>query len=192
MGDPFDPRKLVRPHAGNRRLRRRSDELPRSARTPSTCAFSQRGADVAVDDLAAKIYSPDQLHEMLPECDFVAITAPLTPQTRKMIGAKEIALMKSTAVLINVGRGPIVDQAALVQALQNKKIRGAALDVFEVEPLCPSVIRCGQLDNVYVSPHNADRTYTKRDSATEFFIENFNRFRDGQPLLNIVDKHAGY
>ncbi len=146
---------------------------------------------VGPDDLAEKIYSPDQLHEMLPECDFVAITAPLTPQTRKMIGAKEIALMKPMAVLINVGRGPIVDQAALVDALQHKKIRGAALDVFEVEPL-PEGDPLWLLDNVYVSPHNADRTYTKRDSATEFFIENFKRFRDGQPLLNIVDKHAGY
>ena len=146
---------------------------------------------VAPDDLAEKIYSPDQLHEMLPQCDFVAITAPLTPQTRHMIGAKEIALLKSTAVLINVGRGPIIDQAALVDALQHKKIRGAALDVFEVEPL-PEGDPLWQLDNVYVSPHNADRTYTKRDSATEFFIENFKRFRGGQPLLNIVDKHAGY
>ena len=99
--------------------------------------------------------------------------------------------MKPSAVLINVGRGPIIDQAALVTALQEKRIRGAALDVFEIEPLPPGD-PLWQLDNVYVSPNNADRTYTKRDSATEFFIENFKRFRDGQPLLNIVDKHAGY
>lgn len=143
------------------------------------------------DDLIEKFYAPEQLREMMSECDYVAITAPLTAETRKMIGAAEIAAMKSTAVLINVGRGAVIDEAALIAALEAKKIRGAALDVFETEPL-PESSPLFKLDNVFVSPHTADRTQNSRLRATEFFVQNFIRFRNGEPLQNVVDKHAGY
>ena len=108
-----------------------------------------------------------------------------------MIGAGQIAAMKPTAVLINVGRGAIVDEAALAQALQSKKLRGAALDVFATEPL-PSDSPLYDLDNVLISPHCADDLPDSRENAIAFFVDNFERFRKGEPLQNVVDKHAGY
>jgi phosphoglycerate dehydrogenase-like enzyme len=99
--------------------------------------------------------------------------------------------MKPTAVVINVGRGPVIDETALVKALQDRRIRGAALDVFDTEPL-PQSHPLWKLDNVLLSPHCADHTEGWLEQAVEFFIGNFRRFADGQPLLNLVDKRAGY
>lgn len=143
------------------------------------------------DPLVDRAYAPAQLHEMLAECDYVAIAAPLTAETRGMIGAAQIAVMKPTAVLINVGRGLIVDEPALIAALESNKIRGAALDVFAKEPLPPEH-PFYKLENVLLSPHTADRSPESRSGAVEFFLENFERYRKGEPLQNIVDKHAGY
>jgi phosphoglycerate dehydrogenase-like enzyme len=143
------------------------------------------------DPLVDQAFAPSQLNEMLAECDYVAITAPLTAETRGMIGAPQIAAMKSSAVLINVGRGAIVDEAALVAALESQKIRGAALDVFTTEPL-PAGHPFYGLQNVLLSPHTADRSPESRVRAVDFFVQNFERFRIGEPLENIVNKHAGY
>ena len=108
-----------------------------------------------------------------------------------MVGEKELARMKPTAVIINVGRGPVIDEAALVQALQRKRILGAALDVFDTEPL-PAGHAFYGLENVLLSPHTADHTPGWIESAVEFFLDNFERFRTGEPLRNLVDKRAGY
>jgi phosphoglycerate dehydrogenase-like enzyme len=108
-----------------------------------------------------------------------------------MIGAAEIGGMKPTAVIINVGRGPVIVESALIEALEQGRIRGAALDVFETEPLPPGH-PFYRLPNVLLSPHSADHTVGWIDLAMNQFIENFARFRDGQPLENIVDKKAGY
>jgi len=133
----------------------------------------------------------EKLMQALSESDFVAISAPLTPETRGMIGAAQIAAMKASAVIINVGRGAIIDETALLQALASKQIRGAALDVFATEPLPPDH-PFYNLDNLLISPHCADDLPDSRERAITFFVENFERFRKGEPLQNVVDKHAGY
>jgi phosphoglycerate dehydrogenase-like enzyme len=127
----------------------------------------------------------------MAESDYVVVAAPLTPLTRGMLGAAEIAAMKPTAVLINVGRGPVVNEAALVAALEQGHIRGAALDVFDTEPL-PAEHPFYRLENVLLSPHCADNTPDWLEGAMRFFLENLERFRAGQALLNPVDKNRGY
>jgi len=99
--------------------------------------------------------------------------------------------MKPTAVFINVGRGATVDEDALIDALRHHRIRGAALDVFDVEPLPPEH-PLWQLDNVLISPHTADRTSDSHARAMQFFLENLRRFRAGESLENVVDKGEGY
>ena len=136
-------------------------------------------------------YPPTQITEMLAGCDYVAATAPLTPETRGLIGASQITAMKPTAVIINVGRGPVIDEAALIGALESGKIRGAALDVFDTEPL-PAGHPFYRLRNVLLSPHSADHTPFNRERAVDFFVDNFERFQKGEPLQNMVDKRAGY
>ena len=128
---------------------------------------------------------------MLPECDYVAVTAPLTPETKGLIGAREFALMKPEAVILNVGRGPVIDEPAMIEALRSKRIRGAALDVFDVEPLPPDS-PFWSLDNVLLSAHCADHVDGWVESAVVFFLQQFERWRIGQPLRNVVDKRAGY
>jgi phosphoglycerate dehydrogenase-like enzyme len=128
---------------------------------------------------------------MMPLCDYVAVAAPLTPDTKGMLGEAEIAAMKPTGVVINVGRGPVIDEAALIRALQEKRIRGAALDVFDQEPL-PENHPYWSMDNLLLSPHCADHTEGWVEDAMQMFIKNFLRFHKGEPLLNVVDKRAGY
>jgi phosphoglycerate dehydrogenase-like enzyme len=99
--------------------------------------------------------------------------------------------MKSNAILINVGRGTLVDEAALICALEKGQIRGAALDVFEIEPL-PSGHPFYHMQNILLSPHSTDHTSGWRERAVQFFLDNLERFIKGQPLNNIVDKKAGY
>jgi phosphoglycerate dehydrogenase-like enzyme len=99
--------------------------------------------------------------------------------------------MKRTAVIMNVGRGQVIDEHALIQALESNRIRGAALDVFAVEPL-PAGHPFWRLSNVLLSPHTADRVEGFLDPAFNCFFENLNRFRKGEALVNVVDKHAGY
>lgn len=151
----------------------------------------KRPAESQGDPWADQVYGLSQLEEMLPLCDYVIAAAPLTPETRGMIGDAAFAVMKPEAVLINVGRGPVVDEAALARALESGRIRGAALDVFEVEPL-PAGHPFYRLENVLLSPHCADHTRDWLDQAMLFFLDNFARYRAGQPLLNIVDKQRGY
>jgi phosphoglycerate dehydrogenase-like enzyme len=143
------------------------------------------------DPLAERIYGPEGLVEMISRSDYVVAAAPLTPETVGMIGAPELAAMKPDAVLINVGRGPVIQEAALVEALSEKRIKGAALDVFDTEPL-PQGHPFYKLENVLLSPHCADHTPDWLDQAMRFFLEQFERFRKGEPLKNVVDKKMGY
>jgi phosphoglycerate dehydrogenase-like enzyme len=144
-----------------------------------------------VDPLAERIYPTEARCEMLARCDYVVITAPLTPETRGMMGAAEIAAMKREAVVVNVGRGPVVDEAALIEALSRGLIKGAALDVFEREPVPEGHAFYG-LENVLLSPHSADHTPDWLERAMRQFLEQFERFRKGEPLANVVDKTLGY
>lgn len=143
------------------------------------------------DPIVEKSFSTADRAEMLAGVDYLLLAAPLTPDTRGLVGAAELSAMKPSAVIMNVGRGPVIDEAALIDALKSGKIRGAALDVFDKEPL-PEGHPFWAMENVLISPHCADHTSTWTDEALQFFLENLNRFQTGQPLLNIVDKHSGY
>jgi phosphoglycerate dehydrogenase-like enzyme len=128
---------------------------------------------------------------MIAQCDYLVVTAPLTPETRGMIGAREFAAMKPGAVVINVGRGPVIDEPAMIEALAGKRILGAALDVFTTEPLPPGH-PFFQFENLLLSPHSADHTPDWLERAMQFFLTQFERFAKGEPLRNVVDKHRGY
>lgn len=135
--------------------------------------------------------SPSALRELLQASDYVVLSTPLTPETRGMIGTGELQLMKPSAVIINVGRGPVIDESALIAALSERRIRGAALDVFDEEPL-PDGHPFYKLDNVLLSPHSADHTVGWEELALRGFLKNYERFVKGEPLADIVDKKAGY
>jgi phosphoglycerate dehydrogenase-like enzyme len=152
---------------------------------------TRRHPPEAPDPLIERYYRPAGLHAMLALCDYVVVAAPLTPETRHMIGDAEFAAMKPTAVLINVGRGPVVDSDALVRALTRKQIKGAGLDVVEPEPL-PTGHPLYGMENVLLSPHSADQVAGWKDDAMRFFLEQYARFEKNEPLLNVVDKRLGY
>ena len=107
--------------------------------------------------------------EILRESDFVCLHCTLNPTSAKMIGEKELNMMKPTAFLINTARGPLVEEAALVKALQSKKIAGAALDVFEVEPL-PETSKLRKFDNVFLAPHNANSSLAARNKVNKLTV----------------------
>ena len=140
----------------------------------------------------SKIHPPAQVGELLAESDFVAVTAPLTPETRGLIGAKELKRMKKTAFLINVGRGEHIDEAALIRALREKSIAGAALDVFQREPL-PKNSVLWRVPGLLVSPHYAGTYPDHMEKATRIFVENLGHFLAGKTskLKNVVDKQRG-
>jgi phosphoglycerate dehydrogenase-like enzyme len=152
----------------------------------------RRRPELTADDpLVDRVYGGDELEPLLAASDYLLVSAPLTNETRGMLGAVQLARMKSSAVLINLGRGPVVVEAALVDALRQEKIRGAALDVFDEEPL-PTGHPFYSLDNVLLSPHCADHTGTWMEEAMQLFVENLELFRAGKPLKNITDKNSGY
>jgi phosphoglycerate dehydrogenase-like enzyme len=144
-----------------------------------------------VDPLINQIYLPEQRTEMIAQCDYIVCAAPLTPETRGLVGEAEFAAMKPNAVIVNIGRGPVIDEAAMVRALTKKRIKGAALDVFDTEPL-PAGHPFYHLDNVLLSPHCADHTHDWTEQAMRFFLAQFDRFQQGKPLENIVNKKQGY
>ncbi len=154
-------------------------------------AHRKSPAPRAGDEHVDHVYGVGELHAMLPECDYVAVTAPLTPETVGMIGRSEFELMKPSAVILNVGRGPVIDEAAMIEALRTRRIRGAALDVFDKEPLPPDS-PFWELENVLLSAHCADHVEGWVEDAVVFFVEQFSRWRKGEPLRNVVNKLAGY
>lgn len=142
-------------------------------------------------DLFQRLYPVQAVRSMMKECDFVVVTVPLTPETRGMIGAAELDAMKPSAYLIHIARGGVVDQQALITALQERKIAGAALDVFPEEPL-PANNPLWRLNNVLISPHIAGMSDYYDERALALFIENIQRFLSGAPLLNRFDPEKGY
>jgi phosphoglycerate dehydrogenase-like enzyme len=151
----------------------------------------RRGPEGEKDALADEVWPLSRLGELLAEADDLVLALPLTPATHHLIGEKEIRALKPAAVFANVGRGATVDEKHLVQALEARRIKGAVLDVFEVEPL-PRESPLWGLDNVLLSPHTADHTRTWLLEASALFLRNLERFRRGQPLLNRVEKSLGY
>ncbi|MGB0014559.1 MAG: D-2-hydroxyacid dehydrogenase [Candidatus Sulfotelmatobacter sp.] len=152
---------------------------------------TKRHVPRSTDPLIDHFYKLEERREMIALCDYVVATAPLTEETRHMISDAEFAVMKPTAVVINVGRGPVIDEAALLRALTANRIKGAGLDVFEREPL-PAGHLLYKLENVLLSPHCADHTADWQDQAMLFFLQQYARFENGEPLKNIVNKRLGY
>ena len=142
-------------------------------------------------DPLVRMYGADQLRDMLSQSDYIVVTLPLTDETRGLIRETEFAVMKKNAVVINLGRGPTIEEQALIRALSEGRIRGAALDVFDEEPL-PQGHPFYSLENVLLSPHCADHTSDWLDNAMRFFLAQLQRFRSGEDLRNVVDKRAGY
>lgn len=138
-----------------------------------------------------ELYPPGELDQMLKESDFVVVTAPLTPETRGMIGEVALRSMKPSAYLINVARGPIVDQKALVRALKEGWIAGAGLDVVEIEPL-PADSELWDLPNVILSPHMAGTSDKRSYRVVALFCENLKRYLAGEQLRNVIDIRKAY
>jgi phosphoglycerate dehydrogenase-like enzyme len=131
------------------------------------------------------------MRQLLSESDFVVLSVPLTNETYRIIGEAELKAMKPTAYLINIGRGNLVDEEALIRALDEKRIGGAGLDVTATEPL-PTESRLWDFDNVILSPHVAGGMEDYMMQATELFCENLRRYLNGKKLLNVIDRKKGY
>ena len=143
-------------------------------------------------EYADELYPTSELSSALGEADYVALTLPGTPETQRLLDAGAIAAIKKGAYFANVGRGSVVDEAALVEALQSGHLSGAALDVFEVEPL-PEASPLWDLDNVIVSAHTTDVVPDLINAAqTDLFCENLRRYLAGEGLLNVLDKRLLY
>lgn len=139
------------------------------------------------------MFTPEELHHVLPECDYVVITLPLTPHTFQMFGEKEFRLMKNSSFIINIGRGEIVKEDELVEALQTGEIAGAGLDVFMKEPL-EETSPLWEMENVIITPHTSGSTehYTKR-VIEDIFLPNLVHYLEGKlPPVNLVDYSKGY
>jgi phosphoglycerate dehydrogenase-like enzyme len=142
-------------------------------------------------ELVEQIFHLHQFDVLLSKSDFVVLAVPLTAETRGLMNAARLAKMKADACLINVGRGPLIDEGALAGALREHKIAGAALDVFEKEPL-PADSPLWDLENVLITPHTAGLTEKLWERHYQLFSENLRRYLAQQPLLAVVDKQRGY
>jgi phosphoglycerate dehydrogenase-like enzyme len=140
---------------------------------------------------ADAVHSPAGLRTVLAESDYVALIVPLTPETAGLIGKAELAAMKPGAVLINIGRGQLVDEPALIEALRSGHLGGAALDVFATEPL-PANSPLWDLPNVLVTPHSMSTALDENERLVDLFCENLRRYLAGQPLRNVFDPARGY
>ncbi len=138
-----------------------------------------------------QVFPPEGLADVLRASDVVVVALPLTTQTRGLLGEPELRLMRRTAVLINIGRGAIVQEAALIRALQEGGIAGAGLDVFEREPL-PADSPLWGMEQVIITPHVSGTSQHYWDAATPLLCENVRRYLTGAPLLNLVNKALGY
>jgi phosphoglycerate dehydrogenase-like enzyme len=147
--------------------------------------------DMPLNTYLARTVPPDRLDSVLPQADVVFISAPLTPQSRKMMGPREFELMKPNSYFIAVSRGGIYDTDALVKALDSRKLAGAGLDVTDPEPL-PKGHPLWKFPNVVITPHIAGRSDGENARYEALYTENLKRFAAGEPLLNVVEKEKGY
>jgi phosphoglycerate dehydrogenase-like enzyme len=154
-------------------------------------AYTEPGTGDPEGVIPARLYPSEALASMAAECDFLVVTTPLTTATRHLVSEAVLNGMKKTAVLVNVARGEVVDEAALISALAANKIAGAALDVFKDEPL-PKTSPFWNLDNVIISPHVSGNSVRYHEKAAALFAENLQRYLEKRPLLNRVDRKQGY
>ncbi len=163
-------------------------------RTPQAQRFngwSSPGTGDADGSLPEHYYPLSEVHTFLRNCDAVVLCLPLTDATHHVIGAAELAAMRPEALIVNIGRGALIDQAALVEALANKTLGGAALDVTDPEPL-PLTSPLWTMPNVIITPHISGMTQHYIDRVLDLFVVNLRRYLDGQPLFNIVERELGY
>jgi D-2-hydroxyacid dehydrogenase (NADP+) len=166
-------------------------EIAKKAKCFGMTVLATRRTITAKPTFVDELLPSYDLKRLLKESDFVVISAPLTSKTKGMIGAQEFANMKRTAYIINIGRGGIIQQNELISALKQKKIAGAGLDVFETEPLQPNS-DLWHMKNVIITPHVAGETAHYYERTTKIFCENLRRYINKTPLINVVDKKAGY
>ncbi len=152
---------------------------------------SAPGVGVRVEVPTIETFALDRLDEVVAQSDFLVLAAPLTEKTRHIINAERLARMKPEAYVINVARGALIDEAALTDALRNRRIGGAALDVFDHEPL-PAGSPLWELDNLLITPHTAATTDKMWERHYALVQENLRRYLGGEPLLGLVDKQVGY
>jgi phosphoglycerate dehydrogenase-like enzyme len=142
-------------------------------------------------EIPDRIYPAEAIMSMAKDCDYLVVIVPMTPETKHMINDDVFDAMKDTAILINIARGSVVDEPALITALSSGKIGGAALDVFEQEPL-PSTSPLWNLDNVIITPHISGFTKSYHQKAAKVFKENLKLYLDNRPLLNQLNRSKGY
>src|SRR5208283_632874 len=165
--------------------------LVRSAKALGMRVIAVREHPEKGGDGADVVLGPAQINEVFRQADYVVLAAPVTESTRAIANAERLALMKAGACLINVGRGPLVDESALAAALREKKIGGAALDVFPKEPLAAES-PLWDLPNLLITPHTAALTDKLWERHYALFSENLRRYLGGQALVAVVDKRKGY
>jgi len=158
---------------------------------PEDTGYARQGMGDPHGDLFKRLYPMEALHGMLSECDFVVAALPLTDSTQHILDADAFQSMKESAYLINVCRGAVINQNALITALETNQIAGAALDVFEEEPL-PEDSPLWEMENVIISPHVSGLSQYIDEDTLSLFIENLNRYLVDLPLYNQVDIHQGY
>ncbi len=161
---------------------------PKDRRDPGWCP---KGLGDPEGTIPEKIFAPEERHAMLGECEYLTVTLPLTPHTRQFIGTRELSAMKPGAYLVNIGRGDVIDESAMVEALRSGQLGGAGLDVFEHEPLSAES-PLWDMENVIITPHMSGANRGYMDKACELFAENLGRFVENRPLLNLVDPALGY
>jgi len=164
-------------------VRRRPESGVESSREGDDLSFGEAMLD--------RVGGPEMLPELLGESDFIVLAAPLTPETENMINADTLAMIKPGSWLINVARGRLIDERALLRALRDGPLGGAVLDTFREEPL-PALSSFYELPNVIVTPHTAWSSGRVLDRSVDLLCDNLRRFATGEPLLNVVDPAAGY
>ncbi|MBZ0276437.1 MAG: D-2-hydroxyacid dehydrogenase [Anaerolineae bacterium] len=158
---------------------------------PDAEGYTESGTGDPEGLIPTRLYPPEALVSMAAACDFLVVTTPLTRDTHHMVNEVVFEAMRDTAFLVNVARGAVVDEAALISALAARKIAGAALDVFEEEPL-PSGSPLWNLDNVILSPHVSGNSVSYHEKAAALFAENLQRYIEKRPLLNRLRRDRGY
>jgi len=158
---------------------------------PEDTGYISDGMGDPHGDFFHRLYPIEAVHSLLSASDFVVVALPLTEVTRHILDAKAFEVMKDSAYLVNVGRGELIDQAALLEALKTKQIAGAALDVFEEEPL-PADSPLWEMENVIISPHISGLSWHLGEETLSLFIENLNRYLAELPLYNQIDLDRGY
>ncbi len=159
--------------------------------TADSDGYIEQGTGDPEGDIPDRIYPAEAIISMAKDCDYLVVIVPMTPETENLINDEVFDAMKDTAILINIARGGVIDEPAMITALSSGKIGGAALDVFQKEPL-PSTSPLWNLDNVIITPHISGFTQSYHEKAAKVFKENLKRYLENRPLLNQLNRKKGY